>query len=140
MKLLILCLFIPVISFSQQRNANVKAIHKIMADQQDAWNNFNIESFMEGYWKSDSLKFIGKNGITYGWDSTLENYKKIYPSKEAMGKLTFTIISLDLISDTSAFMIGKYHLKRKNDEPSGHFTLLWLKIDGKWLIVADHSS
>ena len=111
-----------------------------MADQQDAWNNFNIESFMEGYWKSDSLKFIGKNGITYGWDSTLENYKKIYPSKEAMGKLTFTIISLDLISDTSAFMIGKYHLKRKNDEPSGHFTLLWLKIDGKWLIVADHSS
>ena len=32
---------------------------------------------MEGYWKSESLKFYGANGVTYGWDNTLERYQKL---------------------------------------------------------------
>ena len=139
MKYVILLILFPFTLLAQTKQ-DIESINKVMADQQDAWNAFNIDAFMEGYWKSDSLKFIGSSGITYGWKSTLENYKKRYPTKDAMGKLTFTIISLELLSDTSAFMIGKYHLKRTSDEPSGHFTLLWRKINGKWLIVADHSS
>lgn len=137
---IILFMLLPVTLFAQRNRTEEQAIRKVMLEQQEAWNRADIESFMEGYWKSDSLKFIGRNGITYGWKTTLENYKKGYPTAEAMGKLTFTILSLEVLSETSAYMIGRWQLKRQTDEPGGHFTLLWRKINGKWVIVADHTS
>jgi ketosteroid isomerase-like protein len=141
MRLLILFLFLPLLAYTQSNQQHDKSsIRKVMHNQQDAWNRADINAFMEGYWKSDSLKFIGRNGLTYGWTTTLENYKKGYPTPEAMGTLTFTILHLELTSKDSAFMVGKYQLKRSNDEPSGYFTLFWRKLNGKWCIVADHTS
>lgn len=117
-----------------------KAIRQVLAQQTQAWNEGSLENFMVGYWQSDSLKFIGKRGISYGWKTTLENYKKSYPDKAAMGYLTFDIVSLEKTSNRTAFVIGKWKLKREKDELQGYFTLFWRKINGKWFIVADHSS
>lgn len=116
------------------------AIRKVIAEQESAWNRADIEGFMDGYWRSDSLLFIGARGVTRGWQPTLESYKKGYPDAAAMGKLTFTILSLQMLSPESAYVIGKWHLLRVKDEVGGHFTLLWKKIAGKWVIVADHTS
>ena len=116
------------------------AIRKVLSDQEAAWNRADIEGFMEGYWNSDSLLFIGSRGVTRGWQPTLESYKKGYPDAAAMGKLTFTVLSLQVLSPESAYIIGKWHLARSKDELGGHFTLLWKKIEGKWVIVADHTS
>lgn len=115
-------------------------IRQIMAKQELAWNRFDLEGFMEGYWHSDSLRFIGSKGLTFGWQNTLDNYKRSYPNPDAMGTLKFTILSVELLSGKSAFVIGKWQLTRKQDLLSGHYTLLWRKIKGKWVIVADHSS
>jgi ketosteroid isomerase-like protein len=136
--ILLMALLISYLANAQ--NANEQAIRQIFAKQQKAWNEGNIEVFMEDYWHSENLKFIGKNGITKGWQATLERYKKSYPDKEAMGILTFEIIEIKIIGAKNAFVIGKWHLKRSQDELGGHFTLLWEKIKGKWVIVADHSS
>lgn len=117
-----------------------KTIRDIMAKQEAAWNRGDQEGFMSGYWQSDSLKFIGSRGLTYGWNQTLANYKKGYPTPEAMGQLKFTILSVELLSSKSAYVVGKWHLARTAGDLSGHYTLLWKKIKGKWVIVADHSS
>jgi ketosteroid isomerase-like protein len=117
-----------------------KTIRTIMAQQESAWNRGDLEGFMEGYWKSDSLRFIGSKGLTYGWNQTLQNYRKGYPDTDAMGTLKFTILSVEKLSKNSAFVIGKWHLARKAGDLSGHYTLLWRRIEGKWVIVADHSS
>lgn len=110
-------------------------------NQQKAWNNGDLDGFMNGYWQSDSLKFIGKNGITYGYEATLERYKKSYPDVETMGKLKFDILSMKKLDKKHIFVIGKWHLKREEKEDlEGHFTLLWEKINKKWVIIADHSS
>ncbi len=115
-------------------------IRAIMAKQELAWNRGELVDFMDGYWKSDSLRFIGSKGLTYGWQKTLDNYKKGYPDLDAMGKLKFTIISVEQLSGKSAYVIGKWYLTRTIGDLSGHYTLLWKKIQGKWVIVADHSS
>ena len=125
---------------AQTTNADDQAIRQVMADQEAAWNRSDLESFMAGYWRSDSLCFIGSRGLTYSWQATLDSYKKGYPDAEAMGKLTFTILRLEVLSPESAYIIGKWQLARAKDEPGGHFTLLWKKINGKWVIVADHTS
>lgn len=138
MKYFVILFFVSSIAFAQDKN--IAAIRNVLASQQHAWNTGKLEEFMEGYWKSDSLKFIGSRGVNNGWQATLDSYKKGYPTKEAMGELTFTILSIEMLSNSTAFVIGKWHLKRSTDEPQGHFTLLWKKIDGKWVIVMDHSS
>ncbi|ALJ00660.1 L-asparaginase [Rufibacter tibetensis] len=115
-------------------------IEQVMASQSQAWNKGDLEAFMEPYWKSDSLLFLGKSGPTYGWEKTLQNYRKNYPSPEAMGKLTFTLIKTEKLSKDAAFVVGKWHLGRSIGDLEGHFTLLFRKIDSKWKIVADHSS
>ncbi len=137
--ILILCCVCLAIGI-QAQNTDEEAIRQVLAAQENAWNRADIEVFMEGYWKSDSLMFIGSRGVTYGWQPTLESYKKGYPDAEAMGKLTFTIFSLQILSKESAYVIGKWHLARSKDDIGGHFTLLWKKKAGKWVIVADHTS
>jgi ketosteroid isomerase-like protein len=138
MRIIILLLFSCVHLLAQDQG--MPSIRKVLAQQQLDWNSGNLDAFMQGYWKSDSLKFISSRGINYGWQATLDGYKKGYPTTEAMGKLTFTIISIEKLSKKSAIVIGKWHLQRIKDEPQGHFTLLWKKIEGRWVIVADHTS
>lgn len=116
------------------------AILATMAAQEACWNKGDLECFMKGYWENKDLKFIGKTGITYGYEGTLERYKKGYPNKAAMGTLTFTILHVDAIGKKEMMVVGKYHLQRENDEPQGHFSLIWKKIGKEWVIIADHSS
>jgi ketosteroid isomerase-like protein len=122
------------------RAQDKQAILKVMADQTIAWNNGDIDGFMQGYWKSDSLLFVGSKAPVHGWQSTLERYKKSYPDKAAMGLLKFTILKVDLLDANNAFMLGGWHLQREKDAPGGYFTLWFKKIDGQWKIVVDHTS
>lgn len=119
---------------------DVEAIRDVLNKQRTAWNNGDIEGYMQYYWKSDSLLFVGRRGPTYGWQNTLDNYKKGYPDKAAMGRLSFNIIKVELLSNNNAFVLGGWQLQRDADKPAGYFTLWFRKIDGQWKIVADHSS
>lgn len=125
---------------SQAQSADEKSIREILSDQTEAWNKGNLEDFMAGYWKSDSLLFIGKSGVNNGWQKTLENYQKSYPDTTAMGKLNFDLLELRQLSPEYFFVVGKWHLQRSIGNIGGHFSLLFNKINGKWKIVADHSS
>lgn len=137
--LIIYYLFCGLSLFAQKHSKDVNQVLENMKIQEESWNKSDVRGFMNYYWNSDSLKFIGSKGITYGWQKTLDNYIKGYPNKEAMGILTFTILEATQLSETSIYVIGKWELKK--EKPSGgHFTLLWKNINGKWVIVADHTS
>jgi ketosteroid isomerase-like protein len=131
-------LFFTTTVFAQ--SADEKEIRESLARQTESWNRGDIEGFMETYWKNDSLMFIGKSGVNWGWDETLANYKKGYPDTTAMGKLSFDLIQLKQISPDYFFVVGKWMLSRSIGDLSGHYNLLFRKINGRWLIVADHSS
>jgi ketosteroid isomerase-like protein len=115
-------------------------IRAALEEQRLAWNNGDLERFMDTYWQNDSLMFIGKSGITYGWQNTLNNYKKNYPDTATMGKLKFDILEVKRLSVMYFFVVGKWHLTRSIGDVGGHFTLLFRKVKNKWVIVADHSS
>tara|TARA_R110002012_G_scaffold312248_1_gene522698 strand:- start:267035 stop:267478 length:444 start_codon:yes stop_codon:yes gene_type:complete len=125
---------------SNTYNEDAKAIRLVLKTQQDAWNKFDLEGFMQGYWKSDSLKFYGSNGITKGWQKTLDNYKKGYPSREHIGELQFTLKSISPIEDHSYYVMGQYYLKRSVGDAHGEFLIILKKINGEWKIIADMSS
>ena len=134
----ILGMLISVSSMAQSNDE--KIIRNILADQISFWNKGDIPGFMQGYWNSDSLVFVGKNGPTYGYNNTLRNYQKNYPNKDYMGILNFDIISVQPMEKDHFFVIGKFMLQRKVGDASGHFTLILRRINGVWKIVSDHSS
>lgn len=119
---------------------NQTEIRDVLKKQETAWNRGNINDFMDGYWRSDSLLFVGSSGPSYGWHTTLEGYKRRYPNKEAMGILHFDIREIRILCEDRGFVLGKWNLTRKIGDIGGYFTLLLKKINGKWVIVADHTS
>lgn len=136
---------LPVLLFSQSNlshpgKSDETAIRKIMDEQTKAWNRGDIEGFMRGYWNDDSLMFIGKSGINWSWQKTLDNYKRVYPDTTAMGKLSFDILIVKPLSDEYYYVVGKWMLTRTIGDLSGYYNLLLKKINGQWLIVADHTS
>ena len=112
----------------------------LLSEQVDAWNRGSLDGYMKGYWQHDSLKFIGKRGLTYGYKATLANYKKSYPDKDAMGTLTSTVHHLIRTGEDHFFVISQWVLERTAGELSGYYTLLLRKLNNEWVIVADHSS
>ena len=139
-KLFIVASAIFFVTSSFAQSADEKNIRNVLSSQVTAWNAGNIEDFMKGYWQNDSVMFIGKSGITYGWQNTLNNYKKNYPDTAAMGALSFDLLEFKSLSSIYYFVVGKWHLQRSIGNAGGHFTLLFKKINGHWFIVADHSS
>lgn len=117
-------------------------INQVLEAQSSCWSKGDLDCYMAGYWKSDSLVFIGKSGLTYGWQPTLENYKKGYPDAAAMGKLTFNILEMNPLSAETMFVIGKWHLKREvaAGDLQGHFSVIFKRFPDGWKIIADHSS
>ncbi|QQY83270.1 nuclear transport factor 2 family protein [Tamlana sp. s12] len=138
---LFFCLLFAMTSFAQSpETSDQKAIEKVLKKQRLAWSNNDIESYMEGYWKSDSLKFYGPHGVTLGWDNTLERYLKAYPTEAHTGKLSFKINDITKISNDAYYVLGEYHIKRDVGNADGIFMLVFKKIDGAWKIIADTST
>lgn len=140
---IVFVLFFTSTTFSQVNKLSNKErseIEKFLDNQVKAWNEGNIEKFMKTYWNSEKLAFVGSNGPTYGWQATLDRYKKGYPNKAAMGELKFTILNISKIDKKTVFVIGRFDLKREIGDLAGHYTLVIQKFGKEWLIISDHSS
>ena len=140
MKSVLLFFFMLPVLYSFAQSTEESAIRQTLGEQVQAWNEGNIGRFMKTYWENDSLLFIGKSGITYGWQNTLNNYKRNYPDTIAMGKLSYNILKISRLSPEYFYVVGKFHLQRSIGDLNGHYDLLFRKINGRWVIIADHSS
>lgn len=139
--ILIICvIFQGYFLYAQKLNSCSTELEEILKFQQNAWNEGNLEKYMSGYWQSDSLIFIGKTK-SYGYTSTLSNYKKSYPTPEKMGRLEFSDLQNQCIDTDHAYSSGKWTIHYPNNEKiEGRFTLIWKKIHNVWKIIYDHSS
>jgi hypothetical protein len=142
MRTLLLLLFI--LSFNNiiaqtSEEDDKKAILAVLKAQRLAWSDDNMEEFMEGYWKSDSLKFYGKNGVVQGWGTVFEKYNREFPDKNHTGTLSFKINDISKISEGAYFVLGEYHIKRNVGNADGFFMVIFKKINDVWKIIADTS-
>jgi len=138
-KLLFLLVFITITGVAQTTQQDKEAIIAVMKAQEKAWSANDLEGFMQGYWKNDSLKFYGSSGLTKGWQQTLDNYKKGYPTKEHSGTLTFKVNDITQIAEGAYWVMGEYFLIRNVGNANGVFIIIFKKIEGEWKIVADMS-
>lgn len=125
----------------QKQDARTEAaIRAVLDAQRDAWNRGDLEGYMDGYDRSPQTEFVGGDEITRGWQTVLDRYKKKYDSREKMGVLTFSDLEITILSKDAALVLGRWRLKRANDEPHGTFSLVFRKTKAGWRIVHDHTS
>lgn len=120
------------------------AIRAVLAAQQDAWNQGDIDGFMEGYWRSPELAFVSGSTITLGWEETRDRYRARYATRALMGQLDFDILDVSTGAGADGVfgvVLGRWRLTRPEaGDAGGYFTLLMRRIDGRWVIVRDHTS
>jgi hypothetical protein len=117
-----------------------RAVLAVLENQVVDWNRGDLDSFMDAYWRSDSLMFVGKKGPVYGFNNILERYKKAYPDKAAMGKLKYNILKIMPVDTANVIVMGRWEVKRTGDSPDGYFTLWMRELEGIWKIASDHTS
>src|SRR3954469_14484938 len=132
--------FGPLLRDGQTRADDRAEIDSALIKQAAAWNRGDIDAFMEHYWKSDELTFSSGGQTTRGWTRTRESYERRYPTREQMGQLKFTQLEVTSLSDSAALVLGRWQLTREQSPVSGNFTLIFRRVDGKWIIIHDHTS
>jgi len=142
---LVVCGFVLVQSHvlanaADDRKTDREAIGAVLNGQEKAWNRGDVDAFLIGYWHSPELTFSGSSGVARGWDGVLARYKKNYPDKAAMGQLDFSELEFRFLGPDAALVLGRWHLKRDNDDLGGVFSLVWQRFPDGWKIIHDHTS
>jgi uncharacterized protein (TIGR02246 family) len=119
-----------------------QAVRQVLANQQDAWNRHDLDTFMAGYWNSPELTFFSGAKMMSGWQATIERYRKNYQSEgHEMGRLEFSELNIQMLSPEAAFVRGAWNLTMPGGKtPHGLFTLVFRKFPDGWKIVHDHTS
>jgi ketosteroid isomerase-like protein len=130
----------PVEAQNGMNQKSTEAIKAVIEAQRVAWNNGDIEGYMNGYEKSESTVFVSGEKVTHGWQTVFEHYKKSYDTREKMGELTFSDLEFKSLSKDHVAVVGRWALKRNKDAPHGLFTLIFKKTKLGWRIIHDHTS
>jgi ketosteroid isomerase-like protein len=124
----------------EQTSSSVAEIQSVLTVQQDAWNRGDIDAFMNGYARSASTVFVAEDEVRRGWETVRDRYRVKYSDRAKMGTLSFSEIEVTMLSLDAAVVLGRWRLKRANDEPHGRFTLIFKRLPEGWRIVHDHTS
>jgi len=141
--LFIICnILIAAVAYAEpeQPPNSVAEIQSVLTAQQDAWNHGDIDAFMKGYARSPSTVFISEDEVRRGWETVRDRYHMRYSDRAKMGTLSFSEIEVTMLSPDAAVALGRWKLKRENDEPHGRFTLIFKRLPAGWRIVHDHTS
>lgn len=113
-------------------------LEQMMHDSAEAWNDDDLDGFMLAFHYSPDLVFAIPTGITRGWQPLKERYARSIDKSD----LYFTDIEITVITPDTALVFARFNNIAKSDGSysTGLTTLLCEKIDGRWVIVHDHSS
>jgi len=114
-------------------------ITAVLNVQVDAWNRGDISAFVTTY--ADDCTFVGKQ-VAHGREQVLARYQKAYPTREAMGHLSFSGLAVHPLSDDIAVVTGEWHLERSGGAGNvgGLFSLVLQRGADGWKIMLDHTS
>ena len=142
MRSVVVCFLVAAIlgSTSLSAQSPQSEISAVLKMQQEAWNRGDIDTFMNGYSRSENTVFVSGDEVTRGSQKVLDRYKKKYSDRAKMGTLTFSDLEITPLNNDSAVVLGSWELKHASDKPHGRFTLIFHRFPEGWRIIHDHTS
>ncbi len=131
------------------------AIRTLLGEQAAAWSRGDLEAFVSVY--ADDALFVSPTGLTRGRDEVLARYRRRYPDRAAMGRLTLDIEELRLTAGGEVSMLGDavpgdihgarvvarwtlaYPAGAEREEATGLTLIVFERRGGQWRIVEDAS-
>ena len=117
-------------------------IVKVLTQQERAWNDGDLDTFVKGYKPSPDTTIVGDH-VTRGIGDVLLDYKKNFPTKEALGILTFSDLEPHILDEHFAVITGRYRLdrsKKAGGAAEGFFSDVFEKTDKGWKIILNHTT
>jgi ketosteroid isomerase-like protein len=117
-------------------------IIKVLLAQENAWNKGDLAGYVSGFKDSPDTLFI-THQIFRGFAGLLDEYKRDYPNRAAMGTLSFSDLEVHPLDENFAVVTGRYRLERGKKEggnAEGLFSLVFENTDNGWKIVVDHTT
>jgi uncharacterized protein (TIGR02246 family) len=105
-----------------------------------AWNRGDIDGYLAGYWQSDKLRWVSEGTVWYGFEAIASAFKGRFGAPGDMGRLEVANLEIQLLGERDALVFGVWTQTTDAAGRHGVFTVHVKKIDGRWLIVSDHSS
>ena len=115
---------------------------KVLTRQENAWNKGDLDSFTAAYKNSSEIVFVGSH-ISRGYADMVNEYRHDYPTKEAMGTLSFSDLEPRVLDEHFAVLVGRYKLernKKSGGNAEGAFSMVLEKTKEGWKIIVDHTT
>ena len=104
-----------------------------------AWNRGDLDAFMSDY--VPNATYVGGRGLLRGTESIRAAYAPRFAPGAARDSLSFEGLEVDLLAPGVAHAVAFYVLARGDSVTArGPTSLVLRKVNGRWLIVHDHSS
>lgn len=134
----ILFLLMPLSTWAS--NNSVNEVNSTLNNFVTNWNEGNMNNAMQVYNKSASTILVSDNVIK-GYENIVSFFHTNYPTKEQMGKISFSDVDIKVLSPKYTVVVGKWSLMRETGgNAGGIFTALYEKTSDGWKIILDHTT
>lgn len=120
--------------------AATEQVRQVLEIQVAAWNRKDLDAFMAGYWPSEHMVFMTREGSTRGFAETLARYRRSYADPSRFGRLAFSDLSFETVDLETVLARGAWRLHETKDEPHGRFVLVVRRFREGWRIVSDYTT
>ena len=116
------------------------AVRSVLVAQGDAWNRGDLAGYMASFSRDEQTRHIFNREITSGYSAIEARFKARYPDPKNMGTISFSELDVAVLAPDAAFAFARWRFEYEGKTSAGIFTLIFRDLNGRWVIVHDHST
>jgi hypothetical protein len=118
--------------------AEVKAV---LDSQVIAWNAGAQNKEMSVYYESPEMLFVNRTGIRKGYEPIRASYQRAPVDRSRVGTYSYEPLHIERLSPNCVFFVIKWKVEANGRSTmSGVTSMVWKRINKKWVIAAEHAS
>ena len=138
---LIALLAITLPASAEDDKADVAAaVRSVMAATREAWNRGDLAGYMAGFARSERTRHIFNRDVTVSHSAIEARFRSRYPDPSSMGTISNSDLDISVLAPDAASAFAHWTFERDGKTFAGVFTLIFRRLDGRWVIVHDHST
>lgn len=116
-------------------------VKQALERQVSAWNKGNLETAMAFYWNSPEMLWISKSGIEKGYQEVLDMFLRDFTDRSKMGVYSYEPLHIEQVSPEAVYFVFCWKIELEGKRLMGGVSSqLWKKLDGRWVVTAEHAS
>jgi ketosteroid isomerase-like protein len=117
-----------------------KEIENNLNKMVEYWNSGELDKYISFYANTEDITMQSSKTRFYGINKIRSLFVDSFAKEETRGKLIFSEVSITVLSNESAYAIGKFNLQYPNgNKREGYYTVVFKKLATGWKIVHDQS-